>query len=92
MTSHSNTLSSTRPQLIPGMSFSVRICFNCRPNKPAAAEVDAIMDKSLRRANLGFCVVSVEVVLLVYPEVVIEYSELRMNKAGLFGSLCLRQE
>ena len=37
MTSHSMTLLSTRPQLIPGMSLSDCICLSCRPRRPAAA-------------------------------------------------------
>lgn len=43
MTSHSNTLLSTRPQLIPGMSLSFCICFSCRDNRPAAADDEDIL-------------------------------------------------
>lgn len=45
MTSHSRTLLSTRPQLIPGISLSDCICLSCRPRRLAAAEL----------AMLGFC-------------------------------------
>jgi hypothetical protein len=38
MTSQLNTLSPSRPQLIPGISLSVCICLNCRPSKMAALD------------------------------------------------------
>ena len=40
MTSHSNMLSLTRPQLIPGTPLSLCICFSCRLKSPEAAEPD----------------------------------------------------
>ena len=50
MTSHSNTLLPTSPQLIPGMSLSVCIALNCFANRSAAldeaaAEFEAIFSK-----------------------------------------------
>ena len=46
MTSHSNTLLPTSPQLIPGMSLSVCIALNCFASRSAAldeaAEFEAI--------------------------------------------------
>lgn len=38
MTSHSNGLSPTSPQLMPGMSLSVCICLNCFARRMAALE------------------------------------------------------
>lgn len=43
ITSHSKTLLSTSPQLMPGMSLSVCMCLNCRPSSPAAADVGVAM-------------------------------------------------
>ena len=58
MTSHSNMLSLTSPQLIPGMSLSLCICFNCRLKSPEAAEPpmegSVKSEKAERRAFLGF--------------------------------------
>ena len=39
MTSHSNILSLTSPQLIPGTPLSLCICFSCRLKSPEAAEL-----------------------------------------------------
>ena len=51
MTSHSSTLLSTSPQLIPGMSLSLCICFNWRPRSPEAAEL-AMMGMEGRQMGL----------------------------------------
>jgi hypothetical protein len=40
ITSHSNTLLPTSPQLIPGMSLSVCIALNCFANRRAALDDD----------------------------------------------------
>ena len=50
MTSHSNTLLPTSPQLIPGMSLSVCIALNCFASRSAAldeaaAEFEAILQE-----------------------------------------------
>jgi len=42
MTSHSNTLLSINPQLIPGMSLSFCICLNCFPRIKAAADGEEV--------------------------------------------------
>lgn len=54
ITSHSNTLLPTSPQLIPGMSLSVCIALNCFASRSAAldeaaAEFEAISSKVLPR-------------------------------------------
>lgn len=42
MTSHSKTLLSTNPQLMPGISLSFCICLNCFPRINAADDVEDV--------------------------------------------------
>lgn len=68
MTSHSKTLLSIRPTLMPGISLSVCMCFSWRPSRPAAAEVEAILETAsdvCLRCNSGFVCAGREVAMAV---------------------------
>lgn len=49
ITSHSNTLLPTKPQLIPGMSLSVCIALNCFARRSAA--LDELADEPAFRGE-----------------------------------------
>jgi hypothetical protein len=54
MTSHSNTLFPTRPQLMPGMSLSVWICLNCFASRRAALDWLLAAEEPVLRGDAMF--------------------------------------